>query len=115
MNPTGTHILIDLYGVDDPGEQSLSILYKIANLVECRIMAEGEHVFEGGGRTAFLILSQSHASIHTWPEHRYISIDLYSCKQVGPERIERVIRFIENTLHAEEVDFRVVERGSSIR
>lgn len=31
------------------------------------------------GVTCLLILSQSHLAIHTWPEHRYMHIDLLAC------------------------------------
>lgn len=115
MNQVGTHVLIDLYGADDPGAKSLSLLYQIASLAGCQILEEGEHVFDGGGRTAFLILSQSHASIHTWPEHRYVSVDLYSCKKIEPERVECIVHFTKGFLHAKDLSFQVVERGNPLR
>lgn len=35
--------------------------------------------FEGGGVTAAFILSESHASVHTYPEHDSCFIDLFTC------------------------------------
>ena len=35
--------------------------------------------FDGGGVTAAFILSESHASIHTYPEHGSCFIDLFTC------------------------------------
>lgn len=35
--------------------------------------------FEGGGVTASFLLSESHASIHTYPEHGGCFIDLFTC------------------------------------
>ncbi len=35
--------------------------------------------FPGGGMTAFIVLSESHASIHTYPEHNACFIDLFTC------------------------------------
>jgi len=35
------------------------------------------HDFEPGGFTAVLCLSESHVSIHTWPEFGKINLDIY--------------------------------------
>jgi S-adenosylmethionine decarboxylase len=37
------------------------------------------HSFDGGGVTGAVVLSESHLSIHTWPERRYVTIDVYVC------------------------------------
>jgi S-adenosylmethionine decarboxylase len=37
------------------------------------------HKFEPQGFTMLFLLSTSHFSIHTYPEHNKCSIDLYSC------------------------------------
>jgi S-adenosylmethionine decarboxylase len=37
------------------------------------------HVFPGAGLTAVLILSESHAALHTWPESGTVHIDIFSC------------------------------------
>ena len=40
-----------------------------------------------GGVTGFVILSTSHVSIHTWPLHRRLSFDLYSCHNFSWEPV----------------------------
>jgi S-adenosylmethionine decarboxylase len=35
------------------------------------------HDFEGGGFTAVVCLTESHLSIHTWPENSYITFDIF--------------------------------------
>lgn len=38
------------------------------------------HVFPGpGGITGLYLLSESHLSVHTFPEHGYLALNLYSC------------------------------------
>jgi S-adenosylmethionine decarboxylase len=37
------------------------------------------HAFPGAGVTSVLILAESHAVIHTWPETRTVNIDIFSC------------------------------------
>jgi S-adenosylmethionine decarboxylase len=37
------------------------------------------HTFPGAGLTCILILAESHAALHTWPETETVNIDIFSC------------------------------------
>ena len=37
------------------------------------------HNFPGNGLTSVLILAESHAVLHTWPETGTVNIDIFSC------------------------------------
>lgn len=37
------------------------------------------HGFPGAGMTCVLILAESHAVLHTWPETGTVNIDIFSC------------------------------------
>ena len=37
------------------------------------------HNFPGAGLTSVLILAESHAVLHTWPETATVNIDIFSC------------------------------------
>jgi len=39
-----------------------------------------EHRFAPQGLTVILLLSQSHLAVHTWPEHRLMTVDLFVCQ-----------------------------------
>jgi S-adenosylmethionine decarboxylase len=43
------------------------------------IVLESRHAFEGGGLTCVLILQESHAVVHTWPETGTVNVDIFSC------------------------------------
>lgn len=43
------------------------------------IVQEVSHAFPGAGLTAVLILRESHAVLHTWPETGTVNIDIFSC------------------------------------
>ena len=43
------------------------------------IIDEGFYKFNPHGFTCFLLLSESHASLHAWPEHGYCAIDIFTC------------------------------------
>jgi len=40
-----------------------------------------EHRFKPEGLTFILLLSQSHLAVHTWPEHRIMTVDLFVCQE----------------------------------
>jgi len=80
---TGQHYISSFYGCS---------VEKITNIQELELaMKEAAHAsgasvlkadgfeFEGGGSTFVLLLSESHASIHTYPEHGACFIDLFTC------------------------------------
>jgi len=41
------------------------------------------HCFHPQGLTAVAVLSESHASIHTWPEANYAMLDYFTCSPGG--------------------------------
>jgi S-adenosylmethionine decarboxylase proenzyme len=40
-----------------------------------------EHIFEPQGFTMLFLLSESHISIHTFPENDYFALDIYTCRE----------------------------------
>lgn len=45
-----------------------------------------------GGYSGFVIIQESHVSIHTFPRRRFVSIDVYSCKDFDPAPVRRYFR-----------------------
>ena len=43
------------------------------------IVNQAMHEFPGAGLTCVLILAESHAVMHTWPETDTVNIDIFSC------------------------------------
>lgn len=81
----GKHMLIDLFDCQcKSGMLNSSIfLLKIANnIVELSgntVVEIARHEFKPEGATLVLLLAESHLSIHTYPESKYVSIDIYGC------------------------------------
>lgn len=71
------------------------------------VLSVASHRFAPQGVTVMALLSESHASIHTWPEAGYAAVDLYSC---GADPTEAHPRFVEG-LRAGRSAFQVVTRG----
>ena len=84
----GQHVLIELY---DCPFAILSDEVLARHTIEIASRAIGAellnmmvHRFEPHGLTALGLLSESHISIHTWPEHAFIAIDLFTCGNCKP-------------------------------
>jgi S-adenosylmethionine decarboxylase len=43
------------------------------------IVREVSHAYPGTGLTCVLVLRESHAVLHTWPETGTVNIDIFSC------------------------------------
>jgi S-adenosylmethionine decarboxylase len=43
------------------------------------VVKTSSHAFPGAGVTSVLILRESHAVLHTWPETRTVNMDIFSC------------------------------------
>lgn len=80
----GTHALFNLYFEKFPRElDSISFSRKLFEAALSRggfnILQFGFHQFKPSGVTGFFLLSESHLSFHTWPEKRYMALDLFTC------------------------------------
>jgi S-adenosylmethionine/arginine decarboxylase-like enzyme len=78
MQTQGQHLLLDLWLAEDIEPAKVDRLF---DLVRTRFSVVREVVkdFEPFGTTVVFILSESHFTLHTYPEHAYMSIDLYVC------------------------------------
>lgn len=112
----GNHGLLDLYGCDEAvlkDEGRLKTALKAAaQAAEAIVLAERFHTFGGaGGITGILLLAESHISIHTWPEHRFVAIDAFIC---GGMKLEKVKEVLCRELAAERAVWTVAQRGEGI-
>ena len=69
------------------------------------------HYFEGpeGAFTALYLLSESHLSLHSWPEYNYIAMDVFPCGECLTENIVNdIIKYLEATkIVIKELDRRI--------
>jgi S-adenosylmethionine decarboxylase len=82
-HPVGSHLLLDLYGcpadrLDDVALIEAALRDAVA-AGHAELLHLATHHFEPQGVTAMALLAESHLSIHTWPEHGYAAVDLFTC------------------------------------
>jgi S-adenosylmethionine decarboxylase len=63
---------------------------------------------EDSGVSGFVIIAESHISIHTFPRRDYVNIDVFSCK---PFDNERALRDVKDLFSLEEVRTWLLDRG----
>ena len=61
-----------------------------------------------GGWSGFVIIQESHVSVHTFPARRFVSIDVYSCKDF---KTAPVISYFRRTFGIRKVEKNIVIRG----
>jgi S-adenosylmethionine decarboxylase len=114
----GTEWLVDAHGCRADALRDLAVvralLETILTRLELRVVGEGQwHKFGGeGGVTGLYLLTESHLSVHTYPEHGAATLNLYCCR-ARPEFpwAEEIARAL-GTPGEVRVDVRVVDRGA---
>ena len=77
----GKHLICDLREISSFDMDIKGICKKLCTLHNYEILGEVEHVFQPEGYTFLFLLSESHLSVHTFPEKKYLSFDLYTCRE----------------------------------
>ena len=71
--------------------KTLTLIKKL----DIEVLESVEHLFQPQGISLLYIISSSHMAIHTWPENKYIHIELLTCsKNKKLDNIELVIKKI---------------------
>jgi S-adenosylmethionine decarboxylase proenzyme len=63
------------------------LLEDICQLYDFSVLTKSQHQFEPQGLTVLYMLSESHISIHTFPEQQYLAFDIYTCRDYEDDRI----------------------------
>lgn len=116
----GPHLTLDLYGCNEERISSpdliAQILDELPRLINMHKISEPQvmsypgkpNSFDKGGISAFVIIAESHISIHTFNGYGYASIDIFSCKAFDIRGAEKY--FIEK-LGAKKIEKNLIMRG----
>ncbi|MBK9925743.1 MAG: adenosylmethionine decarboxylase [Anaerolineales bacterium] len=119
MNATlklGEHFIFDLSDCNHEilmdGELAYSLFAQAVRESGLTVVDEGFYKFSPHGFTCFLLLAESHASLHAWPEHNYCAIDLFTCA-IGKDMMPLITQ-IKNALGADKFTLRKIDRDAEI-
>ena len=110
---SGIHVFGEMYGVSSEDLNNLELL---TNLLKAGIERSGatlcslqEKQFSPSGLTLLGLLSESHASIHTYPEEGALFFDAFTCgERCNPSLISDVL--LEG-LKPKHHDLQIISRG----
>jgi len=117
----GEHLTIDGYGGDkdllDSQELVLSCLNDLPKILGMNTLAKPEVYFapaneikDPGGWTGFVVIAESHISIHTFPLRQFVSIDVYTCKN-GMDK-EFIQNYFKEKFKLPELEVNFLKRGT---
>ena len=116
----GHHYIVEASGCDPKIISSVDkvqqILVKAAEIAEAQVWSISVNRFPPKGVSGVIVISESHISIHTWPEFGYSALDFYTCGNSGdPEKavFYAVEAFGASTSHITEIT-RGLEEGDRI-
>jgi len=93
--PTYTHITLECSGCPFSILNSLPVmrelLRSVARKCDLHVVKEGFHRFRPQGITGYLLLRESHISVHTWPETGFALIDVLSCRDIDVNELHTVL------------------------
>ena len=85
----GKHYLLNLYGCSfvllDDQEYLIGLLEAAASSSGATVVNTIFKKFDPQGVTVLTLLSESHISIHTWPEKGEAAVDLFTCGDCNPK------------------------------
>jgi S-adenosylmethionine decarboxylase len=69
-----------------------AVMAQAVQATGAQILSSSKYVFPGNGLSMVFLLSESHASIHTYPEHKSCFVDLFTCgEKCRPAEFEAIL------------------------
>ncbi len=116
----GTQRLADFEqcACDDALLQQVSAL-QVLCLAACQhagvtVVAHTFYQFPEGGATGAVVLAESHLAVHTWPELRAVTLDIYLCnyRQDNSARVQMLYEFLYAAFKPQCVATQKILRGA---
>ncbi len=116
----GPHLTLDLTGCDENALGSKELIFKVLDEMPGIIgmhkitapqiipYAGKPDSFDKGGISAFVLIAESHITIHTWKEQRHASIDIFSCKDFD---VEKAVFYLSAIFKPKKVEKNLMMRG----
>src|SRR5439155_1908809 len=86
---------------------------RIASATRMSVIDESFHQFAPAGVTGTVLLAESHLAIHTWPEHGFVTVDVFVCNYTtdNTSKAEKLFQSMEKALRPLESKFQAIHRG----
>ena len=113
MDTIGRHMILELYDCPshalDNIEQVEVVMKAAAVATGATVVATNFHHFSPWGISGVVIIQESHLTIHTWPEHGYAAIDIFTCGEID---LFAGVVYLEKHLQASKKEIKLLKRGN---
>ena len=113
------HLMLELYGCNRHILSNESLVKSVLEEYPAHVEMEKVspvHLYQietsnplDAGLSGFVVIAQSHISLHAWPEYGEVDIDICSCKEFSQED---AIAFAEQMFQTNDVEAHFVVRGT---
>jgi S-adenosylmethionine decarboxylase proenzyme len=97
------HLICQILGPVQDEKRVWNVLLKACRAADALVVGMQKHSFHPQGFTGVVLLGESHATIHTWPEKHLAAVDFFSCSEYP--------KFSEFTGVFSRNGFEVVDKG----
>lgn len=116
----GTHLTLDGYLGDSVRLNNMEKVFSVLDTLPEKlgmhkiitpyvIKCGGNDKKDPGGVSGFVMIAESHISIHTFPDRRFVSIDIYTCKD--HLETEKIIDILKGEFGLKETETNIIKRG----
>lgn len=117
----GEHLTIDGYNgspkILNDKNAVFKCLEELPELLEMKRLNKPKVYFvpdskgkDPGGWSGFVVIAESHISIHTFPARKFVSIDVYTCRD-GLNK-EFVVNYFKEKFKLQDVEVNFIKRGT---
>ena len=113
------HLMLELYGCDRHILSDEALVHRVLDVYPAHVDMEKVspvHLYQiepsnplDAGLSGFVVIAQSHISLHAWPEYGEVDIDICSCKEFSQED---AITFAKQMFQTDDVESHFVVRGT---
>lgn len=118
--PFGLHLMLELYNCSPDALNDHDLVYKILDELPEKIgmhklikpyvvFTEGNQKKDPGGWSGFVIIEESHISLHTFIKRRFVTADVYSCNKFSTED---AINYFKKVFKTEDIEYNILTRGN---
>jgi len=114
----GVHLVWVGCGCDRAALQDINLIYNfldnspsqmdMTKIMPPYVFRYSGAVPEDWGVSGFVLIAESHISIHTFPDKQYMSIDMFSCK---PFDTDVAIEMIRSYFKVQKYEIKILDRG----
>ncbi len=116
------HLMLELYNIEREILSNEPLMRRVLDEYPSRIGMEKVspvHLYDietsnplDAGLSGFVVIAQSHVSLHAWPEYGEVDIDICSCKEFSQED---AIAFAKEVFQTDDVEAHFVVRATRSR